>query len=96
MSRADKRIALLHLAGLLIIAAGAVTAGLAGNWPALCAWIVAAVWLVTAYLNQRCADRAMTLYVLAVGRNAGEYARGIRLGYRLAYRLARTTTPQED
>lgn len=94
MSRADKRIALLHLAGLLIIAAGAVTAGLAGNWPALCAWIVAAVWLVTAYLNQRRADRAMTSYVLAVGRNAGEYTRGVRDGYRLAGMT--TTTTQED
>lgn len=94
MSRADKRIALLHLAGLLIIAAGAVTSGLAGNWPALCAWIVAAVWLVTAYLHQRRADRAMTSYVLAVGRNAGEYARGVRDGYRLAGMT--TTTTQED
>lgn len=96
MSRLGKKAAAPYLVALLIVAAGVVTTGLTSEWTAVGGWIVAAVWITIAYLHHRRADRAMTSYVLAVGRNAGEYARGVRDGYRLAGMTTTTTTTRED
>lgn len=79
-----------HLATLVYVimfvgmAGGAVTAGLNGIWTTVAAWIAAIVWAALALIAQRRADQYGTAYVLAVGRNAGEYARGLRHGYTLA------------
>lgn len=86
-----KRLVVVYIVMFAGMAAGAVTSGLNGVWMTSVAWIVAIIWAGLALNAQRRADRAMTAYVLAVGRNVGEYARGLQHGYRLG-----GTSPDEE
>lgn len=62
---------------------------LAGNaatgqeWTRAFAWITALFWMVACHHQERVTDRWSTAYVAAVGRNVGEYARGLSDGARL-------------
>lgn len=65
------------------IVAGGVAAGLHGDWRAVYAWTVALIWAGVALVVKRAADRWARAYLIALGRNMGEYSRGLTDGYHL-------------
>lgn len=82
MKRARTLAVYVLVAGSMV--SSGVAAGLHGDWRAVTAWAIALIWAGVALIVKRAADRWARAYLLALGRNMGEYSRGVCDGYLLA------------
>ena len=76
-----RRILFWITAAMMLYLAGNAAAG--QEWTHAVAWITALFWMVACRHQERVTHRWSTAYVAAVGRNVGEYARGLSDGARL-------------